>query len=403
MLRHLPFIRDVLVRFVKTGPAIRRPAGTPSRVLIVQMAKLGDMVCTTPMFKAVKGSYPDCRVDVLGRESNRDLLQHDPSVDCYLSYSDDHQGLREQIRANAYDFACCTGPNAIGAYLLYTAGVPFIALPEIRGGRSPYETASYRFIRRFCVGVAHDMTGLAVKQYLRLLKPLGIHNASVRKRVHVSPEGLEQARAFLTHYGIDPQAGGIVGISPSAGNKLKLWDAEKFAAVAGRLSREDGRPVVVIGSPRDRAEVDEMWRSLPQGTQVVNAAERFDLDGFMGLMAHFDVFISVDSGPIYIADALGVGTVDIVGPFASQTQRPMDSGRNVEVRVDGLHCRPCSFVMDAKRTCWTGTHACTREISVEMVLAAVRKLSASPAGQGWLTGRMNGSVPETPLSRVEKV
>lgn len=392
MLRRFPYLRDLLVQFLKTGRAIRRPVGAPSRVLIVQMAKLGDMVCTTPMFKAVKEWHPECKVDVLGLASNRDLLQRDPSVDGYLTYSDDLQGLREQIRANAYDFACCTGPNAIGAYLLYAAGVPFIALPEIRGGRSPYETSSYRVIRRFCVAVPHDMMGLAIEQYLRLLEPLGIRDASLRKRVYVSREGLEQARAFLAHHGIDPQAGGIVGISPSAGNKLKLWGAEKFAAVAERLAREDGRLVVVIGSPRDRAEVDAMWQHISPGTRVVNAAERFDLEGLIGLIAHFDVFVSVDTGPIYIADALGLGTVNIVGPFASQFQRPMDSGRNVEVRVDGLHCRPCSFVMDAKKSCWTGTHACTREISVEMVLAAVRQLSLSAVGGHNLADRTQATV-----------
>lgn len=367
------YLRNVILQFMRTGRAIRKPMGGPTRVLIVQMAKLGDMVCTTPMFHAIKEWHPGCRVDVLGQGSNEGLLRHDPSVDSYLTYSDDHQALREQIRANAYDFACCTAPNPIGAYLLYTAGVPFIALPRIRGGASPYESATYRLVRRFCLAVPHEMMGLTVEQYLRLLEPIGVRNASPRKRVYPSHCGVERARAFLSDSGIKPETEGIIGISPSAGNKLKLWGAEKFAALAERVAREDGRPVVVIGSSSDKAEVDEMWRNFSPEAKIVNASGRFDLDELIGLISHFDVFVSADTGPIYIADALGVGSVNIMGPC--QPQRPMNSERNVEVRVDELHCQPCSFPMDTKRSCRTGTHACKRGVSVEMVLAAVRRIS----------------------------
>lgn len=385
MLRRVGYLRSVLLQFIKTGRANRNPMSGPSRALIVQMAKLGDMICTTPMFHAIKEWHPGCQVDVLGQGSYVDLLRHDPSVDTYLTYSDDHQALREQIRANAYDFACCTSPNDMGAYLLYTAGVPLITLPMIRGGASPYESALYRFVRRFCRAVPHEMMGLTVEQYLRLLEPIGIRNASPRKRVYPSPCSVGRARAFLSDSGIEPATKGIIGISPSAGNKLKLWGGEKFAALAERLAQEDGRPVVVIGSSSDKAEVDEMWRNFSSGVKIANATEQFDLDGLIGLITHFDVFVSADTGPIYIADALGVGTVNIIGPC--QPQRPMNSGRNVEVRVDELHCQPCSFPMDTQRNCRTGTHVCKRGVSVEMVLAAVRRTGRPGRPEGTLPNR----------------
>lgn len=126
-----------------------------------------------------------------------------------------------------------------------------------------------------------------------------------------------------------------------------------------------------------------MVRHLPSTTRVLNTTGLFSLDDLIALMECFHVFVSVDTGPIYIADAVGVATVNIVGPFASQTQRPMDSERNVEFRADGLQCRPCSFVMGAKRTCWTGTHACTEQTTVDMALDAVRAISKqATAGAG---------------------
>lgn len=381
--RSLRMAAGVLMRFVVKGRATGPLRMAPSRLLIVQMGKLGDMVCTTPMFKAVKDVYPQCTVDVLGLRSNQDLLRHDPSVNEYLVYSDDLRQLATRIRTNRYDFGCSTAPNAMGAYLLYTAGIPQVVLPIIQGGRSPYETRLYRFIRRFCSTVPHDMHQLALKQYLRLLEPIGIRNPSPRKQVFASAQARERVVAYLRSHGVDPRKDLVIGISPSVGNKFKKWGAERFAQVADRLCREDGATIIIVGSDRDRTEVAEMLEHLRPPARVLNTTGLFSLDELIALMEHFHVFVSVDTGPIYIADALGVGTADIVGPFASTTQRPMDSGKSMEVRADGLYCRPCSYVMDAKRTCWTGTHACTEQITVDMVLDAIRAIcKQAAAGAG---------------------
>jgi len=57
----------------------RRPG--PRRVLLIQTAKIGDLICTTPVIASLKASWPDCRLTVMVSPVCAPLLAHDPSVD----------------------------------------------------------------------------------------------------------------------------------------------------------------------------------------------------------------------------------------------------------------------------------------------------------------------------------
>ena len=58
-----------------------RPRSAKRKILIIQWAKLGDMVCTTPMFRAIKEAHPDWTVHVLCRQSSAVALQGNPFID----------------------------------------------------------------------------------------------------------------------------------------------------------------------------------------------------------------------------------------------------------------------------------------------------------------------------------
>ncbi len=50
-------------------------------VAVIQMAKLGDMVCTTPMFRAIKLAHPEWRLIVVGNLINKNLLSYNNDID----------------------------------------------------------------------------------------------------------------------------------------------------------------------------------------------------------------------------------------------------------------------------------------------------------------------------------
>ena len=62
---NLALLARCAARFALRGPS-KKTAHNPKSVVIVQFGKLGDMVCTTPMFRAIQKALPDTRVIVVG-------------------------------------------------------------------------------------------------------------------------------------------------------------------------------------------------------------------------------------------------------------------------------------------------------------------------------------------------
>ena len=74
-----------------------------------------------------------------------------------------------------------------------------------------------------------------------------------------------------------------------------------------------------------------------------------------------DLLVTVDSGPMHWADAMGVPLVAIFGATDPDRTGPYRQREHVVVR-DGLDCRPCHA-----RTCSRGDLACLQTLEVERV------------------------------------
>ena len=113
----------------------------PNKFLIIQTAKLGDMVCTTPLFRAIKKQYPEAKVIVAGNVPNKELLAGNNDIDLY--YVLNKQSLFHLIpilKKEKIDFACITSPGFENLALAYLAGVSKIVVPVVKNGFCPFET-----------------------------------------------------------------------------------------------------------------------------------------------------------------------------------------------------------------------------------------------------------------------
>jgi len=56
------------------------------RILIVRMDKIGDLVLSTPVIKAVRDAYPDSHIAVLVRPYAREIVEGNPYIDEVITY-----------------------------------------------------------------------------------------------------------------------------------------------------------------------------------------------------------------------------------------------------------------------------------------------------------------------------
>lgn len=359
------------MRALRHGRAKRVPKRI-RRVCVVQTAKMGDMVCTTPMFRAIKKKYPDAEVFVVGDAINAGIVKHNPDVAGYVLWRNDYQAVAKELKVLTIGYACLTTPNALALAALYLSGIPAIAAPQVFGGWSPFETRAYKRIRALVISKSHTMGQYAPREYLRLLEPIGIYTDDTTKHLAYSPEAKEEVGFFLKEHNLTTKPFAV--ISPSAGNKIKNWPAERFARVAEYLA-DKGMPVVIIGGPRDTEEVEEMMQALAgPHPLVINTLGQFTIDSLKALIARAALFISVDTGPLYIAEAFGVPTVDIVGPIDENEQPPIGSWHRVVVPQ---RARPELFVLNAHIHNKEEVKRQTQSISTEQVIAEIDSLLAS--------------------------
>jgi ADP-heptose:LPS heptosyltransferase len=343
--------------------------GTPERVVIVQMAKLGDMVCTTPLFRAVKAQYPSCELVVVGNKVNRELLEGNKDVDRYVEFAGILPTIRA-LRGARIDFGCITSPSAPLLAVLYLSGVRLIAAPLIEGGRSPNDTRAYRMLARLCATRPHQMRHYAPREYLRLLEPIAIHTENTEKHLSYTERAGESIATYLREQNLRTPGRMLLGVAPSAGHKTKEWFPERFAEVITRLRAEYPLDVVLIGSTGDMKTAEAVKAQLSQ--PVIDTCGMFGLDDAKALIASLDLLLSVDTGPVYVAEAFGVPTVDITGPIDEHEQPPI--GDTHLVVVPSGKREPQLFVMNAREYDLAKVREQLDSITVEMVLDSCRTL-----------------------------
>lgn len=292
---------------------------------IVQVAKLGDMVCTTPMFRAVKQHYPNARLVVIGNALNKKLLAGNPHIDEYVVHPETFKELRALLRSQHIEWLIFTTPNPIALLHALLVRIPHIVTPRIEGGFSPYVTKTYRLLSLFTTRVSMRFGHYMPGEYVRLLAPLGVNATDTRKELVYTPEARLRAAALL------PPGPRYVGIAPGVGNDIKSWDVAHFITIAQALLKHLDITVVLFGGPPDKTETDRMAQELAGERRVINLAQHLTIDELKAAIARLTLFVSVDTGPIYIAEAFGVPTVDIVGPVDEREQPPQGPYHKVVV------------------------------------------------------------------------
>ena len=115
-------------------------------------------------------------------------------------------------------------------------------------------------------------------------------------------------------------------------------------------------------------EMESMFGSTVTGAVSLRATSA-------ALVARTDLFLSIDTGPMHLAAALGVPTVGLFGPTNPRHHGPWgEPGRSVVLRT-GIACSPCA--KPERRAC--PVNACLTELSPRRVFEAGRDLLAAAA------------------------
>jgi heptosyltransferase-2 len=101
------------------------------------------------------------------------------------------------------------------------------------------------------------------------------------------------------------------------------------------------------------------------GSQPIVLSGKTSIRELRGILRRCAVLVSNDTGPMHMAQALGVAVVAIFGSTDPESTRPSSGGQSV-IRAD-VRCAPCLL-----RACPID-HRCMTGISTDQVMTAVMK------------------------------
>ena len=50
------------------------------RILFIQLGRIGDMILSTPVFRAIKEKYPDAEINVIAGRHNYSVISNNPRI-----------------------------------------------------------------------------------------------------------------------------------------------------------------------------------------------------------------------------------------------------------------------------------------------------------------------------------
>ena len=134
------------------------------------------------------------------------------------------------------------------------------------------------------------------------------------------------------------EPGPRVAIVPCSRWVTKNWPPAKFIETARGLQQKTGAWIYLVGGPEDQATCSDIATQL--GSRVTNLCGKTSLVALGSLLQEMDVVVSVDSGPMHVAAALGRPVVAVFGATDPVRTGPYGAAHRV-LCLEGLDCRPC--------------------------------------------------------------
>lgn len=350
---------------------LRRPPETPGRILLIQLASIGDVLYTTPALSPFRARHPGAKIDLLTETEAAALVTGHPALDEVLVF--DRGGAREQLltgqgdaalvslaqlasrlRRNRYDWVVNLHTSPRSAALAAIAG------GERADGVVLYDRCGVPLVRGHA-GIQHAFWMRTVDGRRAALDPvlsnawtLLVAEPEPRPTLVMTPGAQERARTLV---GEAP----LLGVVPGANYRTRQWPAERFREAAGRIAARFSLKPVVLGAADQRALCEA---ACPEGGVVV-AGEPLPVAA--ALLARARLVLTNDTGPLHMAAAAGVPAVVLAGP---NWVGPY--GEGVILEAEDIPCRPCGRTECPAEN----AHACMTRISVEHAVAAAGTLLA---------------------------
>ncbi len=281
------------------------------RILIIRPDRLGDVVLTTPLIRAVKQSFPGSFVGVMVNSVSGTLLKHNPNIDILIT--DDPQGKDSgkkgfwrqvaALRKLKFDTGLMPLPRERHAWMMLFAGIR----TRIGVGGKIYQllTGTRTVSRNKYIPLRHE-----ADYVMDLGRKIGVTQDELAPELFLTDDERNAAKKLFASHGIDLNRP-VIGINPSSNRSVPNWTAERYVELCHQLA-ETNQLFINIGMPD--AKMEQLFSPFAQKHFVYSGT---DLRELIALCSFLSILVSSSTGTSHIASALKVPTVSLFCPLTA--------------------------------------------------------------------------------------
>ncbi len=327
------------------------------KILVIKFGGIGDVLLSTAVLKNIKDYFTGAKIYFLTVPAARPVVEGNPYIERVMTfdlYNDNSFCLLKNIRKQKYDLIIDLFTNPRSNLVSFFSGAKYRV-----GYDFPHRNFGYN-IKVKGRGRGGEMHNLDFN--LLALDAIGVPVTSKEQSVFIEEVHTDFAEKFLIENKIGNKK--LIGISVSGGWETKKYKAADYVTLINMMNKEfDAKFILMWGTDAEKSEC-EFIKSKTENSYIIPPAGIKYLAAFL---KRCDAVICNDSGPMHIANAIGVPVLAIFGPTKPELQGPY-SNKNLTIVNENIDCLGCQLL-----DCKIG-NICMTELSKEKIISKFREL-----------------------------
>ena len=334
------------------------------RILIFNVNWLGDVLFSTATIRNLRRNFPGSYIACVIPSRCYPVLKGNPHLDEIIIFDekDRHKSMFSRLdfvkmlKAKKFDIAFLLHRSLTRALICRLAGIP---------QRIGYYTKKRGFLLTKKITMPKIDTIHRIDFYLNIIEKAGLKVEDRYTEFFITHEDEEAAEDFLRKNNIGKDDF-VAVLNPGGNWNPKRWPKEYWSELADKLAVDFKAKIILSGSQNDLNLANQIKKMMKE--EPVIACGVLNLKQLAALTKRSDLFITGDTGPLHIANAIGTKRiVALFGPTSPFLTGPFPV-KNAAVIQKDVNCKIPCYQVNCK------DNRCMKAITPKDVMAEAKKL-----------------------------
>jgi heptosyltransferase II len=307
------------------------------KILIIEPNWLGDVIFTTPAFKAVKQSYPESFLAVVVAPRAAPILENNPYIDKIFKLDEkkEEKGIFskinfiKKIKPYQFDKAILFHRSFTKTLLIYLSRVK-----EIIG--YGYKKRSMLLTRK--ISPLEKDSVHKQDYYLNVLEKSGLVITDKNCQIYLKDDEKEDIKKVVPQTNL-LKNNYLIGLNPFSNWPPKNWPLYNYQKLIEKILYKYPNSIFFLTSKNKQKKLTLLASQFRE--KVIDLCGKTTLRQLACLYIHLDLVISGDSGPLHLAGAVGTKFIGIYGPTSPSCTKPINKAKGYILFKNDICPVPC--------------------------------------------------------------